>query len=569
MLASHQLQALREVAYAPTDGLAAWLSRAEDGVEFLKANASADYVVLYATLGAAMVQSILAPVEALTPAKANELITASVHADSGWCIQHELSVEGRRIYLDGPVRGPDLKSLAGGEKVVFRRNFHGYRDHRVVIELSQRLVQALDLHFISERSAYCRLDARGDLEDVIVVIDQESGGTQRFECVVLIQVKPLAEYMAVSGQALFRKFDFTRFPDGSCPNWSQPPAERVSAPDLFYARQIAPGRSSYVCGGQVIRTVLTVDDMIRAADDADDDTRREYETFKIFDRKNDALVEVSCGPDGVVDYYTQSDKPWTISPAFFRPEVLARFKADPDKYDLTDREIGCRSAWFLKTYDINAAGQVHTYIGYLANLPIEEQRYWKLFNEWPKAGISERAYQGDILGQWALEADPLQTIKQTIRDLDGRAPPWWKARGEALAERVLPPATTSAKEWADEILALDQLIVEGFLPKILRTYAVKLGATVEAEWGSLKLIEAILEASGATPDDAKAGVAALRSLHALRNKIKGHASGEAKSLEREALAGHGTLRAHFLALCTESNAALTKVVQILDRVALS
>jgi len=67
---------------------------------------------------------------------------------------------------------------------------------------------------------------------------------------------------------------------------------------------------------------------------------------------------------------------------------LHRFKADPEKYSLDDRSITCRNAWYLKSYDINEAGQVHAYIGDLARLPIEEQRYWQSFNEWSNGSIS-------------------------------------------------------------------------------------------------------------------------------------------------------------------------------------
>lgn len=563
MLVQRQLQALRSVAYPPLQDRAAWLSGAQDGVDFLNANATSPYVVIYASLGAAYVQSALAPIDALTPAKANELITAHLDVDRGWCIQHEWGSGGHKIYLDSPLRGLGLGSLADGEQLVFRRSFHGLKGYRSPIELNQRLVQALNLHYLAERHAYCRLDERGDLEDVIFIVDQDEEQGHERECVVLILTEALAEYMAVSGQALFRKFDFTRYPKGSVANWGNRLAENLTAPDLFYARLIVPSQASYASGGQIVRTRLTVADLIAVEDAKHDLAQRKYETFKIFDSKNDRLAEVSCGPEGLVNYFTKSDKPWEISPAFFRPEVLVRFKADPDKYELTARNIGCRNAWFLKTYDINEAGQVHTYIGYLAKLPIEEQRYWKLYNEWPKAGISARAYQTDILGEWSTERDPLQSLKQTVRTLDQQKPAWWKTRGEALSDRVLAPTTSSSREWADEILALDQLVVEGFLPKPLRALAQLLGSKVESDWGSLKLIETILEGVGAPPDEAKSRVAALRSLHFLRSKVRGHASDEGKALERQALADHGSFRAHFLVLCEGCDDALIGVVEAL------
>lgn len=40
-----------------------------------------------------------------------------------------------------------------------------------------------------------------------------------------------------------------------------------------------------------------------------------------------------------------------------------------------------------------------------ADLPIAEQRYWKAFNEAPKAGISKRAFETDFQGEWSLVSE--------------------------------------------------------------------------------------------------------------------------------------------------------------------
>jgi hypothetical protein len=38
-----------------------------------------------------------------------------------------------------------------------------------------------------------------------------------------------------------------------------------------------------------------------------------------------------------------------LSPAFFRPEVLLKYKADRDKYTVGERDVSCRAAWHLLT----------------------------------------------------------------------------------------------------------------------------------------------------------------------------------------------------------------------------
>ncbi|WP_155636014.1 hypothetical protein [Burkholderia stagnalis] len=113
----------------------------------------------------------------------------------------------------------------------------------------------------------------------------------------------------------------------------------------------------------IVRSTIPLQQLIDEWKEESSPTRtKEYATFKIFDRKNNVEVETSCAPEFLSNYFQKSDLPWEISPAFFRPDVLHRFKADPEKYSLDDRSISCRNAWYLKSYDINEAGQVHAYI---------------------------------------------------------------------------------------------------------------------------------------------------------------------------------------------------------------
>lgn len=137
---------------------------------------------------------------------------------------------------------------------------------------------------------------------------------------------------------------------------------------------------------------------------------------------------------------------------------------------------------------------MHSYVGYLARLPYEEQLYWQSFNEWPKGAISERAHKTDILGEWDTAYDPLNALKHTIRKLDKSPPEWWNPRGEALSDATRYPATDSPKEWGDEILALDQFLVEGFLVKPLRKQAEAAGRKLDSTWGTLKVMQEVLVA---------------------------------------------------------------------------
>jgi hypothetical protein len=88
---------------------------------------------------------------------------------------------------------------------------------------------------------------------------------------------------------------------------------------------------------------------------------------------------------------------------------------------------------------------------------------------------------------------------------------------------------------------------------------------LEKDWGSLKIIEAMLPSLGIPADQAVSTMDPLRTLHNLRTKVKGHAApGERRALEAAAKTEHSTFRAHFEALSRGCHTALVRVVDALE-----
>lgn len=557
------IEALKAISQAPATSEAEWLIAAEDSVLFLKENAQSEEIVIFASGPATLIHSVLAPMKQVTPADQKDLMHTFVQTDESWVIQKSYGGgEGHRVYLEAPLRSG--KSLSGGEKLVFRRSFVGVQKDESPVELSQKLVHALGLHFVQERSAYCRLDGHGDIEDVIRIIHTELNQGRESLTAVTILAKDISTYMTLADMALVYFFDFTRFKSSGFNGWGDQPRIDRKAPDLFYNFG-RTGNASFVNGRMIVRSTIPLQQLVDEWKEESHPTRKkEYATFKIFDRKNSVEVETSCAPVFLSNYFQKSELPWEISPAFFRSDVLHRFKADPEKYSLDDRSISCRNAWYLKCYDINEAGQVHAYIGDLARLPIEEQRYWQSFNEWPKGAISKRAFENDILGEFSSEYDPLNLLKYKIGKLNAEPTDWWQPRSEALMNATRYPVTDSTLEWANEIMSFDQLLVEGFLIKPLRNLLGIKGGKAEVSWASLRVIAEILVVSGHSIDDSKAILTPLSRLHALRSILKAHSTIEEKNKEeRQARATHGTLRAHFKDLAGRCDKSFDTILLVL------
>lgn len=170
----------------------------------------------------------------------------------------------------------------------------------------------------------------------------------------------------------------------------------------------------------------------------------------------------------------------------------------------------------------------------------------------------------DFNGNFSSEPDPLENVKHEISKLDALQPFYWKPRGEALRRAVHYPLTASVEEWSNAILALDQLVVEGFETKPLRRRLTEAKRPLDKQWGTLKLLQEVLLAGGLDEDEATEIMSPLRTTHELRSKTKGHAAeSEKAALVKKAKTDHGSLPAHFRALVTSVEESFDRLIEIL------
>jgi len=550
----------------PEGGRSDWLSNAVHSVVYLKESYHNDRIILYASLPCFFIHAVLVKAEKLNPVDQKDLARAHLDSASQWTIEHATGGgQPDRIYLAGPLSSPGCRTLVDAEQLVFRRRLEGVSSKGTYTEIDQKLEQALDLHYLEERGTYGRIDGRGDIEDVIQLHDFPKGKNGYGGHLVTVKAESLSEYMAVTDTALAIKFDFTRVDHDKFVGWECAQRDEYSAPDLFYRNGVIAGNCSFVNGWMVVRPAFTKDELIARRNAQSDRSNRRHAEFKIQDFRQNRLCVSSCSPDATTNYFEAKEGlPFELSPAFFRVDVLSKYKAYKDKYQIDARSIRCRSAWELRSYDINEAGQVHTYLIDLSHLPYEEQLYWQSFNEWPKAPISKRSYENDFKGEWTTEVDPLLELKGRISQLDAEELEWWSPRGDGLLLTVHYPSNENPSDWADEIMRLDQVVVEGFRTKPLKAIAGNLGATIEPSWGSLKIIEACLVGGGFSAEDAKEVISPLQTLHGLRSELKAHSAGKDRiNSERDAIRTFKTYRAHYEDLAGCCDESLRTIVEFL------
>jgi hypothetical protein len=534
-----------------------WLKQ-DDTVSFLTEDTREDEIVIYASLDHVFLQTVVAPSKKEgEPLDMDDLQKWELTHDR-WSMNY--SYGEPVVWLEPPFKSETSETLRGCEPLIFSRSFAGSETDKNYYELLQKFMHIFDLHYVPHKKAYCDLDENGDVRTVVRIVTIPAFGSSRGGTVIVALRRVLDEYLLINGAVAVRAFDFTRFGKGFH-GWGKNRIETKRTDAEFgYTLTIEPGVGSYLRGVQVVRPLESMAQFHYRLTHAQEAKR--YESFIAYDWKNGVVEEISCAPGATANYFTKSDLPFEITPAFFRPEVLQRYKSDPKKYTLDERSISCRGTWSLQTYDINEAGQVHTYLVYLRCLPHSEQLYWKSFNVRPKGSIAKRAFVTDFKGEFYVEYRSLQSVLAFVRKLTESSVPWWKLKAEDLPSKVHYPATEATEEWANEIMALDKLLIEGFETAWLKARALELKQEVRPQEASLVLTERCLRGLGFEEEHAKSIVAPLRELHHLRSKLRGHVAGsDAEALRQAALDEHETYRNHFEDLCSRCDSAMRDIAE--------
>lgn len=385
-----------------------------------------------------------------------------------------------------------------------------YKDGKLITqyELLQHFVHANGLFWDNEKGTFNLINEDGDVEPKALIIVE-----QNFN-LILFERKALDYYLGYANHFLIRFFELKELE--SPLEWIISSLHTSKITRRIYEYEDIPR----VKGAEIIQTVYSIEQIEKGGP-------KKYENFIINDFKNSKIVEWSCAPEMLDNYYKDTGKPFETSPAFFNPEVLSKYKNNHEKYEVRERGIHCYGSWILKSYSINDEGQVQAYAYCLGQLPYKEQLHWKQYNEEPKAGISRVAYNTDFLAEFDEEKSSLRAIKQKL----AKFPPYyldkekfvlWAPKGgdiDVLLNKLHPVITDNKKEYLDYLLNLTILVIDGLQEKVIRRLV-----NVEEKKRSLGCLEMLLK--DWSSQNADKIMKALRSLQDKRSKYVGHGGGK-------------------------------------------
>ena len=527
--------------------LVIWV-KADAHIKFLKNNTFSQEIVIYASPEYSFIHSMAVPKKLIEPLDKDDLLKWSVNPFTS-AASYVWGGGREDIWVERGSSGTGSNILDKGTHLIYGRTFEGWSGpDRNYFELSQEYAHLEGLHWRPEQRAYCRFDENGDLLPVVSITTRTS---ETNTSLVTFNRASLDDYLAASNQVLVRLFDFTLFNRSKFSAWGDGEEQIFDSSDEIFYRQKICGPAAYTRGVQIIKPSHPKSEIFSGMKGGWLGSKEKKHVELIaYDWRNGRVLKISTNPEATTNYFQAKNNnlPFELSPAFFKPEVLLKYKADKDKYTVGERKIHCRAAWFLEAFDVNEAGQVFAYICYLRRLPESELLHWLSYNEEPKASISERARINDFEGRFVSFTDPLEKIKRLANTWGSKNYTWWKLRDDRLIDNVTVPLTQSRDEWGDSFLTLTQLINEGFIVKEIRKQLRTDEVDFDKQEGSLSLLEKLINFK--VQSDDKFRLNGMRTAQLIRTKVKGHsAQKDAEKLALKALREYETYAAHFRQIC--------------------
>ncbi len=408
----------------------------------------------------------------------------------------------------------------GVEPLVIWRTFHGMRPDQ--LELTQEFRLFHNLFHEPSKKRYLIFDGNGD----------ESEAARYGDDWIEVKTRLLLKFIAAKQLALGIYVESFRHCVPSLAELGIEELRTIDDGDLHhFPLAIVPDdfglnkefkTASLIVGGK--KYVLP--GPVPAYDEKEPET---YTEFIIGSDEDGKPVSHTCDPGALANYFgANPGAPNFLTPVFFRPEVLAKYYADPGKYSVEDGYLRCGSLWGLRM-DNDHNDHVVVWLGDLGGDLVESERtYWRSFNIPPEGkGISTTNYKRAFAAQFADPVRPDLAFKQKLRSFRkvfNKAHGWdfylpLHADDEHFLTSLRMLAKDNQAEFDLQLLALTKVLIDSLNEK-----AIAKGLTTLApnDKGITKVAK-YLEANGAS--DFMEHIKFLRALQELRSKSAAHRKG--------------------------------------------
>ena len=480
----------------------------EDFIDFLQ-KSSNDMIPMVINGEGAWLFSLIVPKDKLVDGYIDKLLNWDIHAVRyGYYRNHN-----NKYFLSKPCESCMPKDILEGAIPVFyqREVFAG---KKFDVELNQQISHVLELaklDEVDEPNNYYKLE-KGDFVKVV------EGDNEVISLHVLRQ-EELDKFLSISNSVLIRFFesyisgkDVTLNPiDKTVKN------EEENIYYNYYQNTDYNYSTKLIKGFQMIHCKKEYDEFEKETN---------FETFLINDFESGEIIEHTCDPDKISNMFVKKDYPRDLSMVFFDKEVMYKYENDSEKFTIRDRSIECRDYWYLRYSMSDDKSQVIVYLCDLSNLPYEEQKHWKRFNEEPNSKLPKHVIKNDFMGEWHDCVDPLKMLMIILREFpkckfSGTEVEIWveKNKGSIRSLDNIKYLKYGTKdEWEIKIDNACQIFVEGLNKSAINTLAKHFDCSVGGS-KSINNLRGCLEAIEIEGVIVDAIVKPLEELDSYRNDV--------------------------------------------------
>ena len=264
------------------------------------------------------------------------------------------------------------------------------------IRLSDEFVLFYDLRDVQKNDSieYYIIDECGDGECIAKITSTQ----------VVVQVKYLKEFIAIKEMSLLIQFETLKYSDKSLKDSGYKMQnyqvyktdEYVFGYSLIDGGGLTTSKSCALIRGKV--WIMPDKKNIKRLWNYQDNRK---ENFIIGVDENGDNIEITCDENQLPNLFTRKgEEPYTLTPVFFKKEVLSKYYDNPDKYSVHEGYMNAPE-WWLRFDNDRTDNYIVAVLVDLGKIPYKEQQHWKHYNVVApsNASISETTKKRWILGE--------------------------------------------------------------------------------------------------------------------------------------------------------------------------
>lgn len=280
----------------------------------------------------------------------------------------------------------------GIEPLVLYRSFHGMREDYVEVVHEFCLYHNLYPEYAKKRFLIFNED--GD----------ESEAVRYGQDFVNVRTDLLLKYCSIKQMALAIFVQSSRYSKYTLEQLGLKEAHSEVRRDNHQLHvAVSPNESGFTPGFETLGTITGKKYILPSPMPVQDGSHQmeNYQEFIISTDAHGKSIKYTCNPDKLANYFGKNlDSPHYLTPVFFRPEVLSKYFAEPQKYSVEDGYLRCGGLWGLQL-DNDHSDYLVVFLGDLGrNLSENERSYWLSFNIAPgDRQISDTNFRRSFLAE--------------------------------------------------------------------------------------------------------------------------------------------------------------------------